>query len=71
MKIFKVEKTKKSKVTRKIVTNFGEAIYQCPEIRSVVIKVNFKDGSSIAFNRDEDEDDFKSFFEGNLEEDKI
>ncbi|MDP2925099.1 MAG: hypothetical protein Q8N99_01880 [Nanoarchaeota archaeon] len=68
MKIFKVEKTRKSKVTRKIIANFGEAIYQCPEIRSVQLKVYFKDGSSLGFNRDEDEDDFKSFFEGSEEE---
>jgi hypothetical protein len=63
MKVYKFDKTKNSKVDRKIVSSFGEAIYSCPEIRSVFIKVNFKDGSSIGFKRDEDEDDFQDFFE--------
>jgi len=63
MKIYKFDKTKNSKVDRKIISNFGEAVYGCPEIRSVFIKVNFKDGSSIGFKRDEDEDDFQDFFE--------
>jgi hypothetical protein len=63
MKIFKFDKTKNSKIDRKIVTSFGEAVYSCPEIRSVFIKVLFKDGSNIGFKRDEDEDDFQDFFE--------
>ena len=63
MKIYKVDKNKNSKVDRKVISNFGEALYRCPEIRSVFIKVNFKDGSNIGFRRDEDEDDFQDFFE--------
>ena len=69
MKIYKFDKTKNSTVDRKIISKFGEAIYSCPEIRSVFIKVSFKDGSSIGFKRDEDEDDFQDFFE-KLEETK-
>jgi len=69
MKVYKFDKTKNSKVDRKIVSSFGEAVYGCPEIRSVFIKVNFKDGSNIGFKRDEDEDDFQDFFE-KLEEKK-
>ena len=41
---------------------FGEAIYHCPEVSSVFIKINFKDGSSIGFRRDEGEDDFERLF---------
>ncbi|MEK6859726.1 MAG: hypothetical protein AABX54_02825 [Nanoarchaeota archaeon] len=63
MKIYKFDKSKNSTVDRKIISKFGEAIYSCPEIRSVFIKVNFNDGSSIGFKRDEDEDDFQDFFE--------
>ena len=69
MKIYKFDKSKNSKVDRKIISRFGEAIYSCTEIKSVFIKVNFKDGSSIGFRRDEDEDDFQDFFE-KLEEKK-
>ena len=69
MKILKVDKAKNSKVTRKLVANFGEAVYQCPEIKSVFIRVSFKDGSNIGFRRDEDEDDFQDFFEKLEDED--
>ena len=69
MKIYKFDKTKNSKISRKIISNFGEAVYSCPEINSVFIKVNFKDGTSIGFKRDEEEDDVQDFFE-KLEESK-
>lgn len=70
MKVFNFDKAKNSKVDRKIISNFGEAVYQCPEIRSVFIKVNFKDGSNIGFRRDEDEDEFQDFFDKIEEMDK-
>ena len=63
MKVYKFDKSKNSKIDRKIISSFGEVVYGCPEIKSVFIKVNFKDGSSIGFKRDEDEDDFQDFFE--------
>lgn len=69
MKIYKFNKNKNSKISRKIVSNFGEAVYSCPEIKSVFIKINFKDGTSIGFKRDEEEDDVQEFFE-KLEESK-
>jgi hypothetical protein len=69
MKIYKLDKAKNSKVTRKLIANFGETIYDCPEIRSVFIRVSFKDGSNIGFRRDEDEDDFQDFFEKVEDED--
>jgi len=55
MKIVKIEE-KSSSVNRKIVSNFGKTIYQCPEVKAVFIKVAFKDGSSIGFSKDEDDD---------------
>jgi len=57
MKTIKIEKGE-SKVNRRLVTRFGEAVYSCPEVKSVRISVEFKDGSSIAFRRCEDEDIF-------------
>ena len=47
-----------SKVSRELITKFGESIYQNDEIRAISVKVEFKDGSAISFSRDEDEDDF-------------
>jgi len=38
------------KINREIISKFGETIYHCPE-------VNFKDGSSIGFEREEFEDE--------------
>ncbi len=63
MKILNLEKIKNSRVNRKLIANFGESVYSCPEIRSVFIKVNFKDGSNIGFRRDEDEDALQNFLE--------
>jgi len=60
MKIIKIEKFD-SKVSRKLVSNFGKSIYSYPEVKSVFIKIKFKDGSSIGFSKDEDEDSFDEF----------
>jgi hypothetical protein len=57
MKIYKIQKGD-SKVTRKLISKFGESIYHYPEVKSVFIKVNFKDGSTLGFKRDEEEDTF-------------
>jgi hypothetical protein len=57
MKIYKIQKGD-SKVTRKLISKFGESIYHYPEVKSVFIRVNFKDGSTIGFKRDEEEDTF-------------
>jgi len=57
MKIFKLD-SKWTKVDRDVVSKFGESIYHCPEVESVFVRVHFKDGSSIGFRRDEQEDEF-------------
>ena len=62
MKTIKLEK-EDSKVTRKLITKFGESVYSCSEVSSVFVRVNFKDGSSIAFKRDEETDDFDRIME--------
>lgn len=58
MKIFK--EASKAKVTREMVSKFGEAIYRSPEVEKVFIKVRFSDGSSITFKREQLEDEFEN-----------
>jgi len=53
----------KSKLNRSLVSAFGNSIYLCPEVESIRIKVKFKDGSSIGFNKDEDLDGLGCFGE--------
>ena len=54
MKIVKLKKDGgSSKISRKLVSSFGENIYHSPDIQAVSIKVEFKDGSTIGFYRDE------------------
>ncbi len=55
MKIAKIH-TKSSPITRELIANCGEALYQTPEVASVLIKVFFKDGSTIGFKRNIEED---------------
>ena len=49
----------KSKINRELITKFGESIYSCNEVESILISVKFKDGSNISFKRAEMEDQFK------------
>jgi len=62
MKIIRVEK-KESKISREIISRFGNSVYHNPEVKAVFIKVNFKNGSSIGFRKDEEEDGFEEIFE--------
>ena len=59
MKVVKI-KEGESKINRKHISKFGETIYYNQDVKSVFIKVCFKDGSSISFDRDEDEDEWES-----------
>jgi len=62
MKTVKLEK-EEFKISRKLISQFGESVYSCPEVKTVSIRINFKDGSTIGFKRDEDEDDIKDMIE--------
>ncbi|MBR9704753.1 hypothetical protein GOV12_05035 [Candidatus Pacearchaeota archaeon] len=68
MKIVRLKKGVKSKVTRKFVSRVGEMIYHSPDVRSIFVKVDFKDGSSISYRRDEDEDTFDSIIDEEIKE---
>ncbi len=54
---------KESKIKRKIISKFGETLYLDKEVKGVLIRVDFKDGSSISYRRDEDDDDFEDLIE--------
>jgi hypothetical protein len=45
-------KTKIKKLAREHIVQVGEVFYNFEEVDSVVIEVNFKDGSSIAYESD-------------------
>jgi len=57
MKIIKLQK-KNPKLNRRHISKIGESIYHNPDVNSIFIRINFKDGSSISFRRDEEDDDF-------------
>jgi hypothetical protein len=69
MKIIKLDPVT-SKVNRKLISTFGNSVYSCENVRTVFMKVNFKDGSAISFRRDEDEDRFQKALEELEEKEK-
>ena len=69
MKTLKIDK-EDSKVNRQLITKFGQTIYEQDEVRAVSIRVNFKDGSSIAYKRAEDQDLMEKM-EKDFEEDEF
>jgi len=51
-------KPKTPRLDHKLISKVGKALYHLDQTREVSIKVRLKDGTSIAFNRSEDEDRF-------------
>jgi hypothetical protein len=49
-------KPKTPKLDHKLISKVGKALYHLDQTREVSIKVRLKDGTSISFNRSEDED---------------
>lgn len=66
MKIIKVGDNK-TKVKRGMISKFGESIYHTNEVKGVFIKVEFKDGSNIGYQRDEDDDEVEVMMSGDGE----
>tara|TARA_Y100000310_G_C20322559_1_gene641444 strand:- start:493 stop:702 length:210 start_codon:yes stop_codon:yes gene_type:complete len=63
MKTVKIEKDgPKSKITRNVLSRIGSSIYLDPHVESVSVRVNFKDGTSLAYRKDEEDDEFKARF---------
>jgi len=63
MKIVKIDDAK-TKVKREMISKFGESIYHSDGVDEVFIKVKFKDGSSIGYERCEDDDDVEMLMGG-------
>jgi len=65
MKILKLEtekpcqkgKIRAVSIDQKMIARIGSAIYGNERVKDVIIKVGFKDGSVVAFQRDEEEDE--------------
>jgi len=59
MKTLKINQgANKVKISREVISKFGEMIYHTKEVESINIKVNFKDGTIIGYKRHERKDDF-------------
>jgi len=56
MKTIKL-RNEKASVNRELISKFGEAIYHSPQVESVLIQIEFKDGSGIRFKRAEMKDE--------------
>ena len=61
MKVMKISQNH-GRITRELVSNFGQSLYKYDEVRTVLIKVKFKDGCEIGFKSDEEEDELEEFF---------
>jgi len=47
-----------AKISREVISKFGEMVYHTEEVESIDIKINFKDGTVIGYKRHERKDDF-------------
>lgn len=49
-----VQKSAMMSLDRELISRFGNAVFQCPEAVSVAIRVDFKDGSSVGFEKEKE-----------------
>ncbi|MDD5193170.1 MAG: hypothetical protein PHF67_01145 [Candidatus Nanoarchaeia archaeon] len=40
---------------RELISKFGNAVFHCPETVSIIMKIDFKDGSSVCYQREKEE----------------
>jgi len=59
MKTIKLTK-EHHKIDRDLIKSFGEIVYACEDVKSVLVKISFRDGSNVGFKRCEEEDEFES-----------
>ena len=50
MKIAKITKEEEQKVSRKVISKFGEAIYHCPEVSSVLLKLILRTAAALVLD---------------------
>lgn len=59
MKTLKLNKVEgKTKISREVISKFGEMVYHVDDVESIDIKINFKDGTIVGYKRHERKDDF-------------
>lgn len=56
----KPKKPKSPKLDNKLIAKVGKVLYNFDQAKEVLIRVRLKDGTSIAYRRDEDEDRFEN-----------
>ncbi|MEK6889732.1 MAG: hypothetical protein AABX35_00935 [Nanoarchaeota archaeon] len=69
MKIYKLEREmprlgRKPKVPRldqKALSKIGQGIYFCEGVKDVKMEIKFKNGTTLAYQRGEDEDEFEDY----------
>lgn len=49
------------KIDQKIISLIGQSIYAQDDVKEVVVKVGFKDGTAVIYTRDEEDDEFEEF----------
>jgi hypothetical protein len=59
-----------SKIDRNLITKFGEKIYSFDEVDAISIKVSFKDGSAISYQRAEVDDKIERIIEKDEKEEE-
>jgi hypothetical protein len=52
-------KPKKPRLDQKTIAKIGNTLYHVDDVRSISIKVRYKNGTATTFNRSEDEDRFE------------
>jgi hypothetical protein len=62
MKILRLN-NKPASIGKDEIQKMGETIYQNQDVGSVSIQINFKDGTTLIFDRDEAEDRFNRLME--------
>jgi hypothetical protein len=50
----KTENLNVMNLDRELISKFGNAVFLCPETVSVIMRVDFKDGSSVGFQKDKE-----------------
>lgn len=75
MKIYKLEKERavlgrKPKVPRmdqQMLSKIGQGIYLCDGVKDVEMRIRFKNGTSLIYQRGEEEDEIEDFRKNRLE----
>lgn len=71
MKTLKLDKVNgRVKISREVISKFGEMVYHAEDVESIDIKINFKDGTIVGYKRHERKDDLDRMIDSENEEDQ-